>query len=511
MSSARQVDVLLSGIFGLDGAPLSGGKVYCYNAGSSTLKNLYNDVGLTTPSENPVILDSNGRALKYALGSYKLVVKDDNDATIYTFDNLTYGFNPSSISADYEGSIFLSSIGGDSIGIQGSTSLSTPVSDISTGMRFVLLMPFDCGDNATITIDLLPEIALYKADGSSQVDSGTMKQGQFYELVYDGSVFRILNTTAQITSDRIGINTIDENMLQADSVGYAEIQDGVVDSSKIANSGVGTDNISNGAITTEKIASGAITTVKITDSNVTTDKIANGAITTLKLADNSITEAKIEESAITTDKIADGATTTAKIADSCVTTAKIADSNITSGKIASGSISATHIASNAVTTAKIADGNVTNAKLANGAVSTDKIANGSVTDAKLASSFIKNNASSAIIGSLITNDTYVGTNYKINPSGISYQINQETTVYRPDGGKSSINVYSGTRTNMWGLHMLNYSSGELVFFRNATNYEARVFPANVSVPGDLSNYQGIVPANSGAVIVCLSGDYVLVC
>lgn len=501
MSNARQVDVLLSGIIGLDGAPLSGGKVYCYNAGSSTLKNLYNDVGLTTPSENPVLLDSNGRALKYALGSYKLVVKDDEDATIYTFDNLTYGFNPSSVSADYEGSIYLSSLGGDSVGIQGTTSLSTPISSISPGMRFVLLMPFDCGDNATITIDNLSAIAIYKADGDAPVDNGTMKQGQFYELIYDGSVFRILNTTAQITSDRIGDNTIDSDKLQSNSVGYAEIQNGVVDSSKIANSGVSTDNISDGAITTEKIASSAVATDKIIDGAVTTSKIPDDAITTGKIADGAVTTGKITDSAITADKISDGAIGTDKIINGSITTTKIND----------GAITATQIASNAVTAAKILNGNVTNVKLASGAVTTDKIASGAVTDAKLASSFIKNNATSATIGSLTTNNTYVDTNYKINPNGISYQINQDVTVYAPAGGFSTVNVYPGTRSNMWGLKMTNYTNGELVFFRNATNYDARVFPANVSVPGDLSNYQGVVPANSGAVIVCLSGDYVLVC
>lgn len=234
MSNARQIDLLLSGIFGLDGAPLSGGKVYCYNAGSSTLKNVYNDVGLTIASENPVILDENGKAIKYALGSYKLVIKDANDSTIYTYDNLTYGFNPESVTADYSGSIYLASMGGDSSAIQGSTTLTTPISSLANGMRFVFQSPFDCAANATIAIDNADAADLYIADGSGPVTAGYIEEGQFYEIIYDGSVFRVLSTTAAIGEDKIADYAVRGDKLEDYTVTGRKIAQGAITSFHIS-------------------------------------------------------------------------------------------------------------------------------------------------------------------------------------------------------------------------------------------------------------------------------------
>ena len=544
MSNARQVDVLLSGIIGLDGAPLSGGKVYCYNAGSSTLKNLYNDVGLTVASNNPVILDENGRAIKYALGSYKLVIKDFNDSVIYTFDNLTYGFSPSSISADYLGSIYLSSVGGDSTNIQGSTDLTTPISSLSAGMRFVILMPFDCSANATLEIDSATAVPLYKPDGSEAVDAGYMVENQFYEIVYDGSVFRALSTTASLTSDRIGLGSIDSSILQSDSVGYAQIQDDSIDSSKIMAGGVETDDLADGSVTTPKLASaavttakiddGAITTAKIADSNVTTNKINDGAVTTSKIADANVTTAKIVDANVTEAKINTGAVTTTKIADSAVTTAKIDSKAVTTAKIADGAVTGTQIYSRTITGDKIAlnaitgslildgeitsykirDGAVATARIADSAVTTAKINNGAVTDAKLASSFIKNNASSATIQQLTVDNVYAGKNFKVNPNGVSVPLN--SLVITPTANVNTVNVYAGTFNGDWALKLDNYYSSELLFFRNNSNYPAYIYSKNAVInPGDedlpSAYLQGVVPQYSGAVLVCLNADYVLVC
>lgn len=72
------------------GALLVGGKVYTYSAGTTTPLATYSDAAGTTPNTNPVILDSRGEASVFFGGSsYKLVLKDSADATIWTQDNLT--------------------------------------------------------------------------------------------------------------------------------------------------------------------------------------------------------------------------------------------------------------------------------------------------------------------------------------------------------------------------------------------------------------------------------------
>jgi len=103
---------------------------------------------------------------------------------------------------------------------------------------------------------------------------------------------------------------------------------------------------------TSGITSSGGTNVLQADAVITAN-LQNGAVTTDKIANLGVTEGKLEENAVTSAKITDSNFTTAKIADLNVTTAKIADSNVTEAKIAS----------NAVTTAKINNAAVTIAKL----------------------------------------------------------------------------------------------------------------------------------------------------
>ena len=69
-----------------NGDLLASGKLYTYEVGSTTNKATYSDTSGTT-NTNPVILDSRGEAVIYFDGSYKLVLKDSDDTTIWTFDN----------------------------------------------------------------------------------------------------------------------------------------------------------------------------------------------------------------------------------------------------------------------------------------------------------------------------------------------------------------------------------------------------------------------------------------
>ena len=71
------------------GAPLVGGKVYTYDAGTSTPRPTYQDAAATVPNTNPVVLDARGEAVIFWSGSYKVVLKDASDVTIWTIDNIT--------------------------------------------------------------------------------------------------------------------------------------------------------------------------------------------------------------------------------------------------------------------------------------------------------------------------------------------------------------------------------------------------------------------------------------
>lgn len=75
---------------GLDGKPLAGGKVYTYSAGTTTPKSTYTTMAGDAPNPNPVILDQNGKAKIFlGDGSYRLQIKDSNDALIDDIDQIS--------------------------------------------------------------------------------------------------------------------------------------------------------------------------------------------------------------------------------------------------------------------------------------------------------------------------------------------------------------------------------------------------------------------------------------
>ena len=70
------------------GLALSGGKLYTYEPGTATPKATYSDYDLQTPNANPVVLDSDGEAVVYLDGFYKLKLDDSDDVNQWTMDNV---------------------------------------------------------------------------------------------------------------------------------------------------------------------------------------------------------------------------------------------------------------------------------------------------------------------------------------------------------------------------------------------------------------------------------------
>lgn len=70
------------------GAPLVGGKLYTFEAGSTTPKATYTDAGGATPNTNPVVLDARGEATVFWSGQYKVELRTAADALLWTVDNV---------------------------------------------------------------------------------------------------------------------------------------------------------------------------------------------------------------------------------------------------------------------------------------------------------------------------------------------------------------------------------------------------------------------------------------
>ncbi len=90
---ANFLNVPKTQFFDGNGNPLTGGKVYVYEPGTTNNKNSYSSISdaasAINPNTNPVILDSRGEAALVLNGLAKLVVTDSSDTTIYTVDNVS--------------------------------------------------------------------------------------------------------------------------------------------------------------------------------------------------------------------------------------------------------------------------------------------------------------------------------------------------------------------------------------------------------------------------------------
>lgn len=91
--------VTIQRYFSSTGAPLVGGKLFSYQAGTSTPQNTYTDSTGATPNTNPIILDSTGSAAMWLDPSlsYKFILQDSNGVQQWSVDNVVGILNANSV------------------------------------------------------------------------------------------------------------------------------------------------------------------------------------------------------------------------------------------------------------------------------------------------------------------------------------------------------------------------------------------------------------------------------
>ena len=195
MSRALQIEFLLAGFDDSSGDPLNGGKVFSYEAGTTTPKALYTNQSGTTPATNPVILDSNGVANVYGSGAYKFVIKTSADVTLYTFDNVQYVY-PDNLA------IFCGTSSGSSNAYV--LSPSPALTALTDGMVLSFIANFSNTGAATANPSSLGAKSIVLTDGTTALAAGDIVSGGLYQLQYisGSNHFRLLNPAsfASITS-----------------------------------------------------------------------------------------------------------------------------------------------------------------------------------------------------------------------------------------------------------------------------------------------------------------------
>lgn len=94
--------------FDNNGAPLTGGKIYTYEAGTTTPLPTYTSSVGNTAHTNPIVLDAAGRVpaggeIWIDQQLYKFVLKTSADVTLATYDNVGSSFNATAIIANFTG------------------------------------------------------------------------------------------------------------------------------------------------------------------------------------------------------------------------------------------------------------------------------------------------------------------------------------------------------------------------------------------------------------------------
>lgn len=93
--------------FDNNGNPLTGGKIFTYEAGTTTPLATYTSSSGNTAHTNPIVLDAAGRVpggeIWNAVRLYKFVLETSTGVTIATYDNVGGSFNTEAIIANFTG------------------------------------------------------------------------------------------------------------------------------------------------------------------------------------------------------------------------------------------------------------------------------------------------------------------------------------------------------------------------------------------------------------------------
>lgn len=151
-----------------NGDPLAGGKLYSYKVGTSTLKDTYQDSTLLVVNSNPVIMNPRGEAIVWLNGPTKLVLKDVDGNTIWTFPSV--GAPVASVFTNVK------SYGATGDGSTDDTvAINTALTDLASGGSLY----FPVGTYKISSGIIVPEGATVEGDGISSViyEVGTNSEG----------------------------------------------------------------------------------------------------------------------------------------------------------------------------------------------------------------------------------------------------------------------------------------------------------------------------------------------
>ena len=188
--------------FDRNGAPLAGGLLYTYNAGTTTPVSTYTSRSGAAYNTNPIVLDSAGRtpAEIWLEGGvlYKFVLKDSTFVQIGSYDNIPAVNDPTTTN--------------NLITVAGTNALTglavPPLEGYTAGAQYTFIAQNTNTDAVTLDIDSLGVKAVTKF-GATALSAGDIIGGAMTLVEYDGTRFQLLNP-ANSVFDNITVDYIKE-------------------------------------------------------------------------------------------------------------------------------------------------------------------------------------------------------------------------------------------------------------------------------------------------------------
>ena len=297
MSRAIQIDFLLAGLRDSSGNSLAGGKIYTYEAGTSTLKSLYSAADMSTMHANPLVLDSRGVAEAWGLGAFKFVIKNSAEVTQYTWDNKTY-------QQPEDSSIWAGTSTGSSNAY--AVTPSPALTALADGDIVTFIANHATSAAATLNVSGLGALAFVRADGTTALTTGDITSGQIVDARYVSSSnhFRLVSqsgvlavssggtggATAAAARTNLGLSSMATQASSSVSITGGAIV-GILDIA-VADGGTGASNASDARsnLGLGTMATQAANAVAIAGGDAT---LTNLAATTAFITGSTITDAVI--------------------------------------------------------------------------------------------------------------------------------------------------------------------------------------------------------------------------
>jgi len=175
--------------FDANGAPLSGGLIYSYLAGTTTAATTFTSRAGTSNNTNPIVLDAAGRtpAEIWLTGGllYKFILKSSTFVQIGSYDNIPAIDDVTSINT------LITVAGTNTL-----TGLASPtLAAYVAGAQYSFIAQNTNTAAVTLDIDTLGAKSITKA-GSVALSAGDIVAGALYQIAYDGTRFQLLTRTS---------------------------------------------------------------------------------------------------------------------------------------------------------------------------------------------------------------------------------------------------------------------------------------------------------------------------